>query len=372
MLVPLSQPYLDDAEIDAVTEVIRSTRLSFGPQVAAFEQLFAEMLGSKYAIAVSSGTAGLHLAVRALGLKAGDEVITTPFSFIASANCLLFEGVKPVFVDVEEESFNLNPANIEAAITPNTKAILPVHVFGQSADMTAIMDIAQRYDLHVIEDACESILARHHGQVAGTFGDIAVYGFYPNKQMTTGEGGMILTDREDLYQLCKSMRNQGRGDSLQWLSHTRLGYNYRISDLTAALGVVQTKKLPEIMEKRAAAAERYHKLLQGIKGIHIPMIHPANVHSWFVYSVRVAAEVRDTLIERLNTRGVQSKAYFYPCIHLQEFYQKDFGYQTDDYPIAEQISHEVLILPFFTQITEAQQQYVVEVLREELAQLKAG
>lgn len=370
MNVPLSQPYLDEAEIQAVTDVLRSSRLSIGPQTDAFEDLFAKTLGSKYAIAINSGTSGLHLAVRALGLKAGDEVITTPFSFIASSNCVLFEGATPVFVDVEDESLNIDPAKIEAAITPNTKAIIPVHVFGQSANMTAIMDIAKRHNLYVIEDACESIMARHNGQMAGTFGDLAVYGFYPNKQMTTGEGGMIITDDDNIYRLCKSMRNQGRGDSLQWLSHARLGYNYRISELTAALGVVQTQKLPEIIEKRRAVANRYNELLQDVEGIRLLTIEEGNDHSWFVYGVRVDARVRGDLLERLNARGVQSKAYFSPCIHLQDFYREDFGYKEGDYPIAEQISHEMLVLPFFTQISEAEQQYVVKVLKEEMAQLK--
>jgi perosamine synthetase len=223
--------------------------------------------------------------------------------------------------------------------------------------------------LLVIEDACESPLAKHNGKVAGTFGNCAVYGFYPNKQMTTGEGGMIITNDESLYKMCRSLRNQGRGDSMQWLSHTRLGYNYRISEMTAAIGLVQTKKLPYIIKKRQELAAKYNELFKDIPGITLPVTRPENEHTWFVYALRVAAEKRDALLKKLNEKGVQSKAYFFPCIHMQEFYVESFGYKYGDFPIAEQISHESFVLPFFTQMTDEQMLYVKETLEESIREL---
>ena len=366
MIVPLSQPYLGDEEIDGVVEVLRSDRLALGPKTALFEELFAKAIGTQYAIAVNSGTSGLHLAIAALGIGPGDEVITSPFSFIASSNCILFEGATPVFVDADD-SFNIDPTLIEAAITPKTKAILPVHVFGESADMTAIMAIAKKHGLRVIEDACEAIAGSHKGQNVGTFGDVAVYGFYPNKQITTGEGGMIVTNDKEVYEFCLSARNQGRATDMQWLTHVRLGYNYRISELTAAMGVAQMNKLSEILSKRRDRALRYMELLEGIDQIQIPEAWDQPAHSWFVFAIRVDASIRDAVLETLNENGVQSKAYFSPCIHLQEFYMRDFGYKEGDYPVAERLSKETIILPFFTTISEEQMLYVVAQLKAALA-----
>lgn len=366
MNVPLSQPYLGQEEMDAVVEVLRSDRLALGPKTAEFEQRFAEAVGSRYAVAVNSGTSGLHLAVRALGIGPGDEVITTPFSFVASSNCILFEGATPVFVDAEDASFNLDPALIEAAITPKTKAILPVHVFGEAARMDAIMAIANKHGLRVIEDACEAIQATYQGQYAGTFGDLAVYGFYPNKQITTGEGGMVVTDDPALYEYCLSARNQGRATDMQWLTHVRLGYNYRISEVTAAIGVEQMKKLPEIMALRREKALRYRELLQDVPGVRLPEGWDSPAHSWFVFAIRVEAAIRDPLLDILNARGVQSKAYFSPCIHLQEFYLRDFGYREGMFPVAERLSQETIILPFFTSITDEQMNWVQTQLKAAL------
>jgi perosamine synthetase len=370
MIVPLSQPYLGEEEIEAVVAVLRSDRLALGPRTAEFEQLFAQAIGAKYALAVNSGTSGLHLAVRALGLGPGDEVITTPFSFIASSNCILFEGATVVFVDADEETFNIDPALIEAAITPKTKAILPVHVFGESADMAPIMDIAKRHKLRVIEDACEAIQATYQGQTVGTFGDVAVYGFYPNKQITTGEGGMIVTNDDAIYEYCLSARNQGRATDMQWLTHVRLGYNYRISEMTAAMGAEQMKKLPDIMRLRREKALRYMELLADVPGLRLPLGWDAPSHSWFVFAVRVDGSIRDLLLDALNAVGVQSKAYFSPCIHLQEFYMRDFGYHEGMYPVAERLSRETIILPFFTTISEDQMQYVCTQLKAALADLQ--
>ncbi len=360
--IPLSKPQIGDAEIHAVCDVLKSPRLSLGPVTEEFEEVFADTMGSKHAVAVNSGTSGLHLCIRALDIKDGDEVITSPFSFIASSNCILFERAKPVFVDVSHKSFNMDPSLIEAAITPRTKAILPVHVFGQCSDMTTIMEIAQKHNLKVIEDACEAPLGKHKGKIAGTIGDAGTFGFYPNKQMTTGEGGMIITDNDELYRLCKSYRNQGRGDNMQWLSHDRLGYNYRISELTAALGVVQTQRLPEFIKQRQQLATKYLDRLAEIEGIRLPQVDEGNEHSWFVFGIRVRAEIRDVLIDRLNNEGVQSKAYFFPCIHLQNFYQETFGFQPGDFPVAEQLSNEMVILPFFPQMTDEEIDYVYRVL----------
>lgn len=370
MQVPLSKPFIDDAEIDAVTRVLRSDRLALGPVTKEFERLFAEALGAKHAIAVNSGTSGLHLAVRALGIGPGDEVITTPFSFIASSNCILFEGATPVFADAHPDTYNIDPAQIEALVTERTKAILPVHVFGQPADMEPIMDIAKRHGLAVIEDACEAIRATYKGQMTGTFGDCAVYGFYPNKQITTGEGGMIVTNDDTLAQSFMSMRNQGRATNMQWLTHVRLGYNYRISELTSALGVEQMKKLPHILAVRAEKAARYRELLSELPEISFPKGWDLDDHSWFVYPVQVDAKLRDPLIAALAERGVQSKAYFSPCIHLQEFYMRDHGYKEGDFPVAEQLSREILILPFFTSITDQEILHVRDALKASLAALK--
>ncbi len=369
MQVPLSKPYLGDEEIAAVTKVLQSDRLALGPVTVEFETRFAEAIGCKYAVAVNSGTSGLHLAVKALGIGPGDEVITTPFSFIASSNCVLFEGATPVFVDVDPDTFNIDPSLIEAAVTEKTKAILPVHVFGEPADMGPIMDIAKRHNLAVIEDACEAICATYQGGPTGAIGEFGVYGFYPNKQITTGEGGMITTNNKELADLCISMRNQGRATDMQWLTHPRLGFNYRISELTAALGVEQMKKLPEILAKRKEKALLYNDLLKEITEIRFPKGWNLEEHSWFVYAVEVDRHLRDPLIKALGEKGIQSKAYFSPCIHLQEFYMRDFGYQEGDFPIAERLSQEIIILPFYTAITEDEIRYVRDSIREALDEL---
>ena len=369
--VPLSMPAIGDEEIKAVTEVLRSGRLSLGPKTEEFERLFAQAVGTRYAVAVNSGTSGLHLAVRALGITEGDEVVTTPFSFIASANCILFEKAVPVFVDVDGKTFNIDPTAIEEKITQKTKAILIVHVFGQSCDMKKIMELAVKYNLPVIEDACESILATYQGKPVGSFGDVAVFAFYPNKQMTTGEGGMVVTNDTKIYEYCKSAANQGRGDNLQWLTHDKLGYNYRLDEMSAALGVEQLKKLPQFIQIRQAKAVHYMKLLRGVQRITLPYNDLQCNHTWFVFPIQVEERIRDRVIAALNERGIGSKAYFSPAIHLQQFYQETFGYQEGDFPVTEKLSKTILILPFYTNITDEEMMYVAESLKEILVMLRS-
>ncbi|MBS3946929.1 MAG: DegT/DnrJ/EryC1/StrS family aminotransferase [Dethiobacter sp.] len=367
MFVPLSSPDITDKEILAVNEVLDTRFLALGPKVSLFEEKLAGYVGSRFGIAVNSGTSGLHLLVRALGIEEGDEVITTPFSFIASANCLLFERARPVFVDIDPDTLNIDPGLIKEAITPRTKAILPVHAFGQAAQMEAIREIAEHHGLKIIEDACEAIGAKFRGKMAGTLGEGAVFAFYPNKQITTGEGGMIVTDNEEVARLCRSMRNQGRGEGGGWLDHERLGYNYRMDELSAALGVVQVDRLPEILAKRAGVAERYNSKLAEIAEVRVPYVSPQVEMSWFVYVIRLAKNVnRNGVMSFLLERGVQCRPYFTP-IHLQPFYREMFGYKEGDFPVTEEAGKSVVALPFYSNLTEEQADYVVRILREAIA-----
>ncbi|MEK6533132.1 MAG: DegT/DnrJ/EryC1/StrS family aminotransferase, partial [Nitrospirota bacterium] len=345
MKIPLSQPDLTWVERKAVLDVMESTCLSLGPKLPEFERAMAQYVGVKHAIAVNSGTSALHLIVRALGIGQGDEVITTPFSFIASANCILMEGARPVFVDIDPESYNIDPAKIEAAITPRTKAILGVDVFGRCAEWDRIEAIAKRKGLLVIEDSCEAIGAEVFGRRAGTFGEAGCFAFYPNKQMTTGEGGMILTDRDDLAALCKSMRNQGRDEGQAWLEHARLGFNYRLSDIQCALGIAQLSRLEELLSKRAAVAELYGNRLRKLEGLMIPQGPTQGRMSWFVYVVRLAdrfsREDRDSILRGLKDQGIGCNNYFAP-IHLQRHYQSTFGFKAGDFPITEHTSDRTI------------------------------
>jgi perosamine synthetase len=370
-MIPLARPFIIREAISEITKVLESGILSLGPKLKEFEQKFVELIGTKYAVGVNSGTSGLHLCIRALGIKEGDEVITTPFSFIASANCILYEKATPVFVDVEEDTFNINPELIEAAITPKTKAILVAHIFGQSCNMAKIIEIAKKHNLKIIEDACESIDATHHNQKVGTFGDAAVFAFYPNKQMTTGEGGMVVTNNKEIYEYCRSASNQGRSDNMQWLTHDKLGYNYRLDEMSAALGLTQLRRISELIEKRQELAAKYIKELSEIKELILPKIKSENISTWFVFPIRVKAGIRDMLIQKLNEKGVQSKAYFYPCIHLQPFYKEMFDYQEGTFPTAERLSKETFIIPFYPALTDEQILTVKKALQESLSELRA-
>ncbi|MBI4423408.1 MAG: DegT/DnrJ/EryC1/StrS family aminotransferase [Elusimicrobia bacterium] len=366
--VPLSNPDITDRERDAVLEVLRTSNLSLGPKVVEFEEKIAAYAGRKFAVAVNSGTSGLHLIVKSLGLGPGDEVITTPFSFIASSNCLLYENVTPVFIDIEPDTYNLNPDLIEAAITPRTRAILAVDVFGQPARYDVIEAIARKHGLKVISDCCESIGAEYQGRRSGRFGVAGVFAFYPNKQITTGEGGVVVTDDADVARLCRSYRNQGRGEKGGWLAHERLGYNYRLSEISSALGIVQLARIEEIILKRQKVAETYGRLLGRLPGIQLPRIHPDVTRmSWFVYVVRLADRFsraeRDQIVLSLTREGIGANIYFQP-IHLQPFYRERFGFKPGSFPITEAVADRTIALPFHNHLTPQLAETVVRCLEE--------
>ncbi len=360
--IQIAKPYIDNDDIGGVVEVLKSGWLSLGPKLKEFEENLAEYVGVKYALAVSSGTAALHLGVRALGLKAGDEVITSPFSFVASSNCLLYEEVKPVFVDIEETTFNMDPSLIEGAVSKKTKAILPVHIFGQSADMDPILTIAKKYNLKILEDACESLGSEYKGQMTGTMGDIGTYAFYPNKQMTTGEGGMMVTNSKDIYDLCDSLRNQGRAEGDEWLLHERLGYNYRLDEMSASLGITQLQKIDWMIEEKRKIVSWYNQMLEDIADVEIPKIGPDRTHSYFVYVIRVKNKKRNRLMRELEKKGVQTKPYL-SVIHLQPFMRKMFGFKEGDFPISESVSDETLALPLYIGLKLADIKYIADKIK---------
>ncbi len=355
MEIPLSRPDITQAERDAVIEVMQTPNLSLGPKLPEFERVFAEYIGSRFAVAVNSGTSALHLCIRAIGLQPGDEVITTPFSFIASSNCILFEGGKPVFVDIDPDTWNIDPDRIESAITPRTRAILPVDVFGHVANMPKIRQIAQKHGLRVIEDSCEALGASLNGQKAGTLGDIGVFGFYPNKQITTGEGGMIVTNDEHVREVTVSMRSQGRGAGAGWLSHERLGYNYRLSDINCAIGIAQVKRADEILANRRRSASYYLERLGNEKRVRMQRPLPDSQVSWFVMVVRLSddyrPEDRDRILSALRQQGIGCSNYF-PAIHLQPFYTGQFGYKRGQFAICEALCDRTVALPFHGRLTE--------------------
>lgn len=361
---PISKPHITKDEKKIVLEVLSSGHLSLGPKYKEFENKFAKKMGVKYACAVSSGTAGLHLTMIAAGIKPGDEVITSPFSFVASANCILYVGAKPVFVDIDPITYNMDPKKIEEKITKNTKAILVVHIFGQPADMTAISKIAKKHKLKIIEDACESICAEHKGKRVGTFGESAVFAFYPNKQMTTGEGGMVVTNDTKVYELCSSLRNQGRSGNMQWLDHERLGYNYRMDEISAAIGIVQLAKLDKMIQKRREIARWYNDAFKPYSNlISTPISAPGNTHTWFVYVITLKNDAikRDSIINMLTSKNIASKTYL-PSIHLFEFYRKEFGYKKGDFPVSEKVSDSSIALPFYIGLNKSDVYYIVKAL----------
>ena len=388
MTIPMSSPDLTEREIQAVLDVLRTPRLSMGPQQEAFEAAVARRVGARHAIAVASGTAGLHLAVRAAGIADGDLAITTPFSFVASANVLLYERAVPIFVDVDPATGNLDPAQTEEAVhdllkggdrarrrqprrgggVGALKALLPVDAFGQPADYEALTQEAQKHSLAVIEDSCEAFGATRHGKPAGMFGDVGVFAFYPNKQITTGEGGVIVTDRDEWAEAMRSLRNQGRAPGDTWLQHTHLGYNYRMDEMSAGLGAAQMERLDELLDRRQRVAGWYEERLSEQAGVSTLSISPATTRmSWFVYVVRFAAGIdRQAVARRLEALGIPSRPYFTP-IHLQPYFIERFGYQPGDFPIAEDLGRRSLALPFSSVMTEEQVETVCDAVREAMA-----
>lgn len=387
MKIPMSSPDITDLERQAVMDVFKTTYFSLGPKVVEFEKAFCDYTGAKHAIAVNSGTSGLHLTVRACAIGAGDLVITTPFSFVASTNALLFENAVPVFVDVDPATGNINPELVAQAArdlmqggqaaerwlprrgrgTGVLKAILPVDVFGQPAALDPILKTAQTYGLRVIEDSCEALGAVYKDKKAGTIGDFGIFAFYPNKQMTTGEGGIVITDDEKAANFMRALRNQGRAPGDTWLSHTFLGYNYRLDEMSSALGLAQISRLEEMLARREQVAGWYAKYMAGIPGIEIPLVVPDTVRmSWFVYVIRLAAGIdRTELAQRLEKRGVPIRPYFLP-IHLQPYMQERFGYIEGDYPITEDLGNRGVAVPFSGVMTQEQVEYVCDVLRQEI------
>jgi perosamine synthetase len=358
-------------ERELVDSVLASGQLSLGPMLARFERAWADRIGVRNAIACSSGTAGLHMCLHAAGIGPGDEVITSSFSFVASANAVLFTGADVVFAEVDPLTFNMDPAAVEAAITPRTKAIVIVDIFGYPANIPALLDIANRNGLAVIEDACQTIDGAYDGKKLGTWGHPAVYGFYANKQLTTAEGGIILTDDDDLASLLKSLANQGRSDDGAWLVHSRLGFNYRLSDVHAAIGVAQLERLDDMLAGRARAAQWYQDRVASIPGV-TPMYEGDQERSWFVYAPRLAEGIdRDAVIGQLDQLGVSAKPYL-PCIHLQPFYREEFGYAPGALPVTEAISASTIALPFFPEMTEAQVGQVTTALSRVLAEMSVA
>ncbi|MDE3187125.1 MAG: DegT/DnrJ/EryC1/StrS family aminotransferase [Acidobacteriota bacterium] len=365
--IPLSAPDITDAEINAVTAVLRTRHLSLGPELAAFEQALASYHEVPHAVAVSSGTAGLHLALLTLGIGEGHEVIMPSFAFIAVANAVLQVRATPVFAEIDPVTLNLSPPAVEQAITPRTRAILVVHTFGVPADMDALQSIARQHNLALIEDACEAIGAEFDGRRAGTFGHLAVFGFYPNKQLTTGEGGAVLARDPAHATRLRSLRNQGRMPSTGWLDHAEIGYNYRLSDLACALGRVQLSRIGEMLALRRQAAERYHALLGDVPGLELPPLAlPRRSISWFVYVVRLPECVdRDRIQSALAARGIATGRYFAP-IHLQPAWRSHSSAAAAVLPFTESVARRTLALPFFNRITSAQQEQVALALQRAL------
>jgi perosamine synthetase len=366
--IPLSRPYLDEREAELVLGVLESGRLSLGPTIDRFEELFAEKVGAPFAAAVSSGTAGLHLLCHIAGVGEGDEVITSPISFVSTANCFIFEGASPVFADVDPQTLNLDPAAVEAAVTPRTRAIVAVDMFGYPCELDELRAIARRHGLVIIDDSCEALGAEYKEAPIGSHGVSGAFGFYPNKQITTGEGGIVTTHSEDEWELLKSLRNQGRSYENRWFHHVRLGFNYRFTDLQAALGIAQLEKLDRILDLRRTGAARYAELLAGVDGVEPP--HPDDDHhrrSWFVYVVKLAPEIdRDGVLERLAAARVEA-AHYVPCVHLQPYMRERYGFTEGVCPVAEDAARRTLALPFYTAIDPDDQERVVDALRAAIA-----
>ena len=369
MQIPLSRPDITEREIEAVCQVLRCPNLSLGPKLGEFEHAFAEYIGTKRAVAVNSGTSGLFLCLEALGIGSGDEVITTPFTFISSTTSIMMTGARPVFVDIDPENLNIDPSGIESAITDKTKAILPVEVFGNPAGFDKVCEIADAHDIVVVEDSCEALGSSLNGRKVGSFGKMSVFAFYPNKQMTTGEGGMILTDDDELADMCVSLRNQGRGKDGGWLGHVRLGYNYRLSDINCALGIVQLSRIEEFKAKRSRVAGWYQQELEGDGRIIAPCEPAGAEMSWFVYVIRLSdsfsGDDRNSILTRMSDAGIQVSNYF-PPVHLQPFIAEQLGLEAGSFAVTESVSQRTIALPFYNNLSQKDVKTVCNTLKSVL------
>jgi perosamine synthetase len=363
--IPLARPVIGAREEELVLETLRSRRLALGPRLGEFEGGLAARVGTEHVSAVSSGTAGLHLAIRAAGVEAGDDVVTTPFSFVASANCMLYEGARPVFCDIDPRTLNISAEGAADAVTDRTTGLLPVHIFGYPADMPAFERLAADRALWLVEDTCEALGGMHSdGVPVGGRGNLAVFAFYANKQLTTGEGGAVVAPSAEVRQRIDSERNQGRAPDMGWLDHDRLGFNYRLDDISCALGIAQLERLDQMLADRARVAGLYGEALAGVEGLSLPCPDGGgDRRGWFVYVVQLPPEVdRDATVVAMRERGVDTKPYL-PAIHLMSFYRERFGHREGEFPVCEDVASRSLALPFFPELTEGQVEQVVESLR---------
>jgi len=360
--VPMSLQEIDDSDIEAIISVLKSGRLALGPKATEFEEKIEHYIEINHAIAVSSGTAGLHILVKAMDIKEGDEVLVPSFTFASSVNVILYERAAPVFVDIDSETFNIDPKDLERKITKNTKAIMVVDVFGHPAEWDDILRIAKKYDLQVIDDSCEALGAEYKGKKLGQFGDCACFAFYPNKQITTGEGGMIVTNNEGIASLARSLRNQGRGEMSSWLEHERLGFNYRMDEMSAALGVSQLRRIEEILIKREKVAMTYTEKLKKLSFLRTPVVKPYVKMSWFVYVITLKRGLdRDIVIKKMAEKGIPTRGYFSP-MHLQPYIKKMFGFKGGELPVTEDIARRSLALPFHNNLSEGEIDLVIDAL----------
>ena len=372
-MIPLAKPLVGPREEELVLETLRSGRLALGPRLGEFEQRLSSIF-ERPVCAVSSGTAGLHLAIRAAGVEAGDEVVTTPFSFVASANCLLYEHAKPVFCDIDPRTLNIDPDAAAAAVGERTTGVLPVHIFGYPVDMPKLELLAAERGLWLVEDACEALGAIHaDGTRVGARGNLSVFGFYPNKQITTGEGGAVVCPDDGVKERIDSERNQGRAPDMGWLDHDRLGFNYRLDDLSCALGVAQLERLDELLEGRDRVAGLYSEALADIEELVLPCPDAGgDRRSWFVYAVQLPPGVdRDAAVTAMRERGVETKPYL-PAIHLMSFYRERFGHREGEFPVCEEVASRSLALPFFGELSEGEVEQVVDALREVIEAQPSG
>jgi perosamine synthetase len=366
--INLASPDISNKEIKAVVSVLKTIQLSLGPKLPEFEKIFAKYIGCKYAVAVNSGTSALHLIIKSLGIKDGHEVITTPFSFVASSNCILFERAKPVFVDIDPDTYCIDTKKIEEKINKKTKAILAVDVFAMPANWSELKRIAKKHNLYLVEDSAEALGSIYKNKKAGSFGDASIFAFYPNKQITTGEGGIILTNNEEIATLCASLRNQGHDIKSSWLEHPQLGYNYRLSDINCALGIAQLERINELIKKRSIVARWYNEELKNIKDIKIPVLKTKDAKiNLFVYVIQLGSiynrQDRKIIMDALRKQNIGCREYF-PVIHLQKFYRKMFGYKKGDFPVAEHVSDRTIALPFHTLLTKDEVERVTDALKK--------